>query len=65
MRKNTRRLSLSRETLHRLEALRHVRAAAPGLLHRIDDNPSYQSGETYCWCTDTCNCSGDCPAAIR
>lgn len=62
MRKNTPKLALSRETLHRLESLDLVRAAA---LQRIDDNPSYQSGETYCWCTDTCNCSGGCPVAVR
>lgn len=56
MRKNTRRLSLSRETLHRMEALQLVRAAAQGAVFVIDDNPSYQSGETYCWCTNSCNC---------
>jgi hypothetical protein len=63
MRKNTPKLSLSRETLHRLESLERVRAGAAAAL-RADDNPSYQSGETYCWCTDTCNCSGGCPVAV-
>lgn len=47
-----RKLTLTRETLRQLsngDLQKQVGA-------RFAENQSIQSGETYCWCTDTCNC---------
>lgn len=60
MRKRIEKLTLHRETLRHLNAA-EIRGARGGAVLRgvvAEENPSYQSGETYCWCTDTCaNCT--------
>jgi natural product precursor len=45
MQKKTKKLTLNRETLRSFDD-RQLRFAGGG--------QSIQSGETYCWCTDTC-----------
>jgi len=57
MKKNASKLTLHRETLRHLvsPALRNVAGGAFAALQQ-DASQSIQSGETYCWCTQTCNC---------
>ncbi len=58
MRKRIEKLTLHRETLRHLNAAEIQGARGGALQIATEDNPSYQSGETYCWCTDTCqNCT--------
>ncbi|HEX5718455.1 MAG TPA: hypothetical protein VF179_19995 [Thermoanaerobaculia bacterium] len=49
------KLTLYRETLRHLVApeLRH---AAGGFRPVEDTSQSIQSGETFCWCSKTCDC---------
>jgi natural product precursor len=56
MKKNA-KLTLHRETLRHLVSpeLRNVAGGAFARA-REDASQSIQSGETYCWCTQTCNC---------
>ena len=55
MKKRT-KLTLSRETLRHL-VTPELRDAVGGAFRAVEDtSQSIQSGETYCWCTDTCNC---------
>jgi hypothetical protein len=56
MKKRATKLTLHRETLRHL-VNPELRDAVGGALRRVEDNSqSIQSGETYCWCTQTCNC---------
>jgi hypothetical protein len=57
MKKNATKLTLHRETLRHLVTpeLRNVAGGAFAAL-REDDSQSIQSGETFCWCSKTCNC---------
>jgi hypothetical protein len=52
MKKQFLKLSLHRETLRNLDALDMVQA---GRGFAQAENPSYQSGETYCWCSKPCD----------
>ena len=58
MRKRIEKLTLHRETLRQLNAT-EIRGARGGAVRIVEEtNPSIQSGETYCWCKDTCdNCT--------
>ncbi len=49
------KLTLHRETLRHLVAP-ELRNAVGGLRAAEDTSQSIQSGETYCWCSKTCNC---------
>ena len=54
--KRTSKLMLSRETLRHL-VTPELRDAVGGAFRAIEDtSQSIQSGETYCWCSQTCNC---------
>lgn len=55
MKKRTAKLTLYRETLRHL-VTPELREAAGGLRAVEDTSQSIQSGETYCWCTQTCDC---------
>ncbi len=55
MKKRSAKLMLYRETLRHL-VTPELRDAAGGLRAMEDTSQSIQSGETYCWCTKTCNC---------
>jgi hypothetical protein len=52
MKKQIQKLALHRETLRTLDDLGPVVAAR---FAAQADNPSYQSGETWCWCSNPCN----------
>lgn len=60
MKKRT-KLTLYRETLRHL-VTPELRDAAGGIRAMEDNSQSIQSGETYCWCSKTCNC---CEAATQ
>ncbi|HEX4499304.1 MAG TPA: hypothetical protein VIE43_26765 [Thermoanaerobaculia bacterium] len=51
MKKQIRKLALHRETLRTLDDLAPVVAARAAQA----DNPSFQSGETWCWCSNPCD----------
>lgn len=51
------RLSLHRETLRTLDAGR-VSSVAGG---RVERRETYDSGETYCWCSVSCPETAGCP----
>ena len=54
--KRTAKLTLNRETLRHLTTP-ELRAAVGGGYRAMEDNSqSIQSGETYCWCSKTCDC---------
>lgn len=54
--KRNAKLKLYRETLRHLTTP-ELRAAEGGAYRAMEDNSqSIQSGETYCWCSKTCNC---------
>jgi len=55
MKKRATKLTLSRETLRHLVAP-EIRNAVGGFRAMEDTSQSIQSGETYCWCTKTCDC---------
>lgn len=55
MKKTVAKLKLHRETLRNLVSP-ELRQAVGGLRLAEDTSQSIQSGETYCWCTKTCNC---------
>jgi hypothetical protein len=61
MKKRAAKLTLYRETLRHL-VTPELRDAAGGLRAMEDTSQSIQSGETYCWCSETCNC---CEAATQ
>jgi len=54
MKKKHAKLTLHRETLRHL-GNPELRNAAAGLAAE-DASQSIQSGETFCWCSKTCNC---------
>ena len=55
MKKRSAKLTLYRETLRHLVTL-ELRDAVGGLRAVDDTSQSIQSGETYCWCSKTCDC---------
>ena len=55
MKKRAAKLTLYRETLRHL-VTPELRDAVGGLRAMEDTSQSIQSGETYCWCSKTCNC---------
>jgi hypothetical protein len=55
MKKRANKLTLHRETLRHL-VNPELRDAVGGLRLAEDNSQSIQSGETYCWCSKTCNC---------
>lgn len=55
MKKSAGKLTLYRETLRHL-VTPELREAVGGLRAAEDNSQSIQSGETYCWCSKTCNC---------
>ena len=56
MKKRSAKLTLYRETLRHL-VTPELRDAVGGALRAVDDtSQSIQSGETYCWCSKTCDC---------
>lgn len=59
MKKPAAKLKLYRETLRHL-VTPELRDAVGGLRAVEDNSQSIQSGETYCWCSKTCDC---CQAA--
>ena len=61
MKKRAAKLTLYRETLRHL-VTPELRNAAGGVRAAEDTSQSIQSGETYCWCSETCNC---CEAATQ
>lgn len=50
MKKQIQKLSLHRETLRTLDNLVPVVAG-----RAVAENPSFQSGETWCWCSNPCD----------
>lgn len=64
MKKRAAKLTLYRETLRHL-ATPELRDAAGGLRAVEDTSQSIQSGETYCWCSKTCNCCETATQAAR
>jgi hypothetical protein len=56
MKKRATKLTLHRETLRHLVTPQLREAIGGGARARVDTSQSIQSGETYCWCTDTCKC---------
>ncbi|HBL27756.1 MAG TPA: hypothetical protein DD490_13040 [Acidobacteria bacterium] len=63
MKKSAAKLTLYRETLRHLVAP-ELRDAVGGL-RAEDASQSIQSGETYCWCSQTCNCCEAAAAKVR
>lgn len=55
MKKRAAKLTLYRETLRHL-VTPELRDAVGGLRAREDNSQSIQSGETFCWCSRTCDC---------
>jgi len=55
MKKRSAKLTLYRETLRHL-VTPELRDAVGGLRAVNDTSQSIQSGETYCWCSKTCDC---------
>jgi hypothetical protein len=55
MKKRSAKLKLYRETLRHL-VIPELRDAVGGLRAADDTSQSIQSGETYCWCSKTCDC---------
>ena len=55
MKKRAAKLTLYRETLRHL-VTPELRDAVGGLRAMEDTSQSIQSGETYCWCSKTCDC---------
>jgi len=55
MKKKHAKLTLHRETLRHL-GNPELRNAAGGVFAVEDPSQSIQSGETFCWCSKTCNC---------
>jgi len=55
MKKSATKLTLHRETLRHL-VTPELREAIGAAARARDASQSIQSGETYCWCTATCNC---------
>ncbi|PYQ57779.1 MAG: hypothetical protein DMF53_21775 [Acidobacteria bacterium] len=55
MKKRSAKLTLYRETLRHL-VTPELRDAVGGLRAVDDTSQSIQSGETYCWCSKTCDC---------
>jgi hypothetical protein len=56
MKRQAPKLQLRRETLHSLSSL------SPSQLRPVaGGSPSIQSGETNCWCSETCDC---CPTDV-
>lgn len=53
--KPTAKLTLYRETLRHL-VTPELRDAVGGFRAMEDTSQSIQSGETYCWCSKTCDC---------
>ena len=53
MKKQTLKLSLHRETLRTLDHLDTVRGGR--VAAQTANNPSFQSGETWCWCSNPCD----------
>lgn len=64
MKKRTAKLTLYRETLRHLVSP-ELRNAAGGLRAMEDTSQSIQSGETYCWCSKTCDCCETATQAAR
>jgi hypothetical protein len=55
MKKTVTKLKLHRETLRHLVSP-ELRGAVGGRLVAEDTSQSIQSGETFCWCSKTCDC---------
>jgi hypothetical protein len=55
MKKRATKLTLYRETLRHL-VTPEIRNAVGGFRAMEDTSQSIQSGETYCWCSKTCDC---------
>jgi hypothetical protein len=51
MKKQMQKLSLHRETVRNLDALELLQAGGAVLRQ----NPSYNSGDSWCWCSNPCN----------
>jgi hypothetical protein len=64
MKKRAAKLTLYRETLRHL-VTPELRNAAGGLRAMEDTSQSIQSGETYCWCSKTCDCCETATQAAR
>lgn len=64
MKKRAAKLTLYRETLRHL-VTPELRNAAGGFRAMEDPSQSIQSGETYCWCTKTCDCCETATQAAR
>lgn len=58
------KLTLYRETLRHL-VTPQLRNAEGGAFRVEDTSQSIQSGETYCWCSKTCNCCETATEAAR
>jgi len=58
------KLTLYRETLRHL-VTPELRNAEGGLRAMEDNSQSIQSGETFCWCSKTCNCCETATQAAR
>ena len=64
MKKRSAKLTLYRETLRHL-VTPELRDAVGGLRAVDDTSQSIQSGETYCWCSKTCDCCETATQAAR
>jgi hypothetical protein len=64
MKKRSAKLTLYRETLRHL-VTPELRDAMGGLRAVNDTSQSIQSGETYCWCSKTCDCCETATQAAR
>jgi hypothetical protein len=64
MKKRAAKLTLYRETLRHL-VTPELRDAVGGFRAAEDNSQSIQSGETYCWCSETCNCCETATQAAR
>ena len=58
------KLKLYRETLRHLVSP-ELRDAVGGFRAMEDNSQSIQSGETYCWCSKTCDCCETATQAAR
>ena len=56
MKKRNPKLTLYRETLRQLGTPELRDAARGGFRAMEDTSQSIQSGETFCWCSKTCDC---------
>ena len=58
------KLTLYRETLRHLVSP-ELRNAEGGFRAAEDTSQSIQSGETYCWCSKTCDCCATATQTAR